>query len=298
MELLGKKAFYLNQIALCGGIRAAAESLGVNASVVSRHISQLELETGIALLERKGRNVSLTQAGRMIVDTYAAQQRLHSELSDSLSRMKTLKGGSVVVSVGDGFIESFIQSVLLRVSQQYPDVFIELKTGVYFPREPHEMVLEDEVDIAITYGPVSDPRLRVRSFSRGPLCALMHPAHPLAGRKSVSAAVLAEHKLIFLPDLSGTQSCLSAILRDSGLAVTPTYRCNLHSVAKLMAAAGIGISFMTAWGARREIDSGKLVAVPIAHPVAEETYGNLVCRAGRSLSPAARYLWKLMSGMR
>ncbi|OYD22751.1 LysR family transcriptional regulator [Oceanimonas baumannii] len=298
MDLLGKKAFYLNQVAMCGGIRAAAESLGINASVVSRHISQLEQEAGIALLEKKGRNVSLSQAGRLIIDTFAAQQRLQSDLSDSLSRMKTLKGGRVVISVGDGFIESFIQSVLLRVSRQYPDVFIELKTGVYFPREPHDMVLEDEVDIAITYGPVSDPRLRVRSFSRGPLCALMHPDHPLAQRGRVSATTLAAHKLIFLPDQSGTQSCVSAIFRDSGLSVTPAYRCNLHSVAKLMAGAGIGIAFMTAWGAQSEINSGKLVAVPVAHPIAEDTYGNLVCRVGRNLSPAAGYLWRLMSGMR
>lgn len=295
--LLDKRAHYLYEMANCGGIRAAAEHLNVSPSVVSRQIRRLESSLGMALVERQGRHLHLTEAGRLIADAHRAQRRLHADLSDALSRMRNLQAGKVVVSVGDGFIDSFIHNVLKKVARHYPDVMIEIKTGIYYPREPHDMVIEDEVDIAITYGPVSDPRLTIHSFIRGTLCALVSPHHPLAIQHSVSVEQLARHKLIFLPDVSGSQQCVNAVFRAAGIPVPPAYRCNLHSVSRRMASAGIGVAFMTAAAAHEEIRRGDLMAIPIDHPVARETQGNLVRRTGRRLSPAAGYLWKLMLTM-
>lgn len=297
MDILDKRAFYLLEVSSCGGIRAAAEHLHINPSVVSRQVRGLERDLGMALLERQGRHVMLTEAGQLVVDSFLAQRRLNSELGDALSRLRNMQAGKVVVSVGDGFVDSFINSVMRRVSTQYPDVLIEIKTGIYYPREPNEMVANDEVDIAITYGPVSDPRLIVHSFERGPLCALVALFHPLASQECVSVAELLKHKLIFLPDVSGSQQFVNALFSAAGQPATPSYRCNLHSVSRRMASAGIGVSFMTAAAARNEIEAGLLKAVPIQHPMAASSQGNLVRRVGRRLSPAADYLWKLMLTM-
>lgn len=297
MTLLDKRALYLYEVASCGGIRAAAEHLEVSPSVVSRQIRRLEASLGMALVERQGRQLHLTEAGCLVADAHRAQRQLNADLNDTLSRLRNLQAGKVTVSVGDGFIDSFLNSVLGKVSREYPEVMIDIKTGIYYPREPHEMVIEDEVDIAITYGPVSDPRLTVHSFSRGSLCILVNPRHELAELACVSVEQLARHKLIFLPDISGSQQCVNAIFRAAGIPVTPAYRCNLHSVSRRMARAGIGVAFMTEAAAREEVGRGDLVAIPIDHPVARDTQGNLVRRTGRRLTPAAGYLWKLMLTM-
>ncbi len=297
MNILDKRAFYLLEVSSCGGIRAAAEHLYINPSVVSRQVRGLERDLGMALLERQGRHVMLTEAGQLVVESFLAQRRLNAELGDTLSRLRNLQAGKVVISVGDGFVDSFINHVMRRVSEQYPDVLIDIKTGIYYPREPHEMVANDEVDIAITYGPISDPRLVVHSFERGPLCALVAPFHPLARQKGVTVAELLQHKLIFLPDVSGSQQFVNALFNADRQLATPSYRCNLHSVSRRMASAGIGVSFMTAAAARNEIETGLLKAIPIQHPMAASSQGNLVRRVGRRLSPAADYLWKLMMTM-
>lgn len=297
MSLLDKRALYLLEVASCGGIRAAAEHLDLSPSVISRQVRRLERELGTALLERQGRNVVPTEAGQLVIDSFLDQRRLHSQLWDTLSRLRNLQAGKVVVSVGDGFVDSFIQHVMRRLSEQYPDVLVEIKTGIYYPREPHEMVANDEVDIAVTYGSISDPRLVVYSFERGALCALVAPGHPLATCAGVTPAELVKHKLIFLPDASGSQRFVNDLFRAASLPATPAYRCNLHSVSRRLASAGVGVSFMTAAAARSEIEAGKLRAIPIRHPMAESSQGNLVRRAGRRLSPAAGYLWKLMLAM-
>jgi len=298
MALLDKRAQYLHEVASCGGIRAAAEHLQVSPSVVSRQIRRLEASLGMALVERQGRRLTLTEAGALVAEAHVSQQRLNSELNDTLSRLRNLQAGKVVVSVGDGFVDSFVHGVLAPFAQRYPDVLVEIKTGIYYPREPHEMVIEDEVDIAITYGPVSDPRLTLHSFVRGALCALVAPHHPLASHARVAVAELVRHKLIFLPDVSGSQQCVNAVFNAAGIPATPAYRCNLHSVSRRLACAGVGVAFMTEIAAREEIQRGTLMAIPIDHPVADATQGNLVRRSGRRLSPAAAYLWKLMLAMR
>ena len=65
MDSLDKRALYLQEVSSCGGVRAAAEHLDVNPSVVTRQIRSLENELGVALLERNGRHVLPTEAGRL-----------------------------------------------------------------------------------------------------------------------------------------------------------------------------------------------------------------------------------------
>src|SRR5690349_7849763 len=58
----------LREVALHGTIRAAAESLSFTPSAVSQQLSALEREVGCELLERRGRSVHLTAAGRVLVE--------------------------------------------------------------------------------------------------------------------------------------------------------------------------------------------------------------------------------------
>ena len=98
MTLLDKRAFYLFEVSSCGGIRAAAEHLHINPSVVSRQVRGLERELGMALLERQGRHVTLTEAGQLVVEGFLAQRRLNSELGDipvSVTQFTVGEGGSL-----------------------------------------------------------------------------------------------------------------------------------------------------------------------------------------------------------
>ncbi len=60
---------YLYEVGI-GGIRRAADILGINPSVISRQIAQLERTLELPLLERQGRNVALTEAGRLLAEDY------------------------------------------------------------------------------------------------------------------------------------------------------------------------------------------------------------------------------------
>ena len=70
----------LREVALHGTIRAAAEALSFSPSAVSQQLSALERELGYELLERRGRSVHLTAAGRVLVDRAEA---ILAELADA-----------------------------------------------------------------------------------------------------------------------------------------------------------------------------------------------------------------------
>ena len=70
---------YFMQVMENGSVRGAAESLGMDPSAVSRAIGALEADCGLALLERRGRGVVPSDAGRLLAD-YAQQQGWTSPL--------------------------------------------------------------------------------------------------------------------------------------------------------------------------------------------------------------------------
>ena len=71
---------YLHEIEIHGGVRAAADALGINASVISRQVSQLEREHGVTVLERRGRRVALTEVGLGLVEHYRESCRRDAQM--------------------------------------------------------------------------------------------------------------------------------------------------------------------------------------------------------------------------
>ena len=56
----------------------------------------------------------------------------------------------------------------------------------------------------------------------------------------------------------------------------------------------LGITFLPAFVVTREIESGELFALPVAHPVLEKAEAHLIKRSGRKLSFAANKMLQLM----
>jgi DNA-binding transcriptional LysR family regulator len=93
----------------------------------------------------------------------------------------------------------------------------------------------------------------------------------------------------------GVQHFVQSLRDDVRLTVMPAYRVDLFNTAQTLAAAGLGVAFMSSITARRGIDLGELVAVPLDHPIAAGFASQMLTRVGRRLSPAADHLWKQLA---
>jgi DNA-binding transcriptional LysR family regulator len=289
-EISERAMRYLNEVATRGGVRAAADALGVNPSVISRQIAMLERVIRIPLLARQGRTVEVTEVGRILVEFHRDQRRRTRQLQAQLAEYRDLERGRIAIGVGEGFVEGLVTGALRRFSVKHPHIAIDLRSGS--TSDIAAMVRDDVVDIGLCVGVAREPGCNVRAFPAGPLCAVMTPAHPLASFRKVPLAELARHQLIFMASQFAVQEHLQAMFDAEGLTLVPTYRCDLFSAAQALAAAGLGVAFMSASAARGRIEQGQLVATPLDHPIARAFGSQLMRRTGRRLSPASEHLWK------
>jgi LysR family transcriptional activator of glutamate synthase operon len=280
---------YLHEIEVHGGVRAAADALSINGSVISRQVAQLERVHGVALLERRGRRVTLTEIGLSLVEHFRESARRDAEMLAQLEDYRGLRRGRLEIGIGEGFVEKLLATVLEAFSLQFPDIVVDLRAGS--TSEIIAMVRNDEVDLGLCAGGGSDPAIRARTFRAAPLCALVSPQHALAGERRIRIEQLAGQRLIFMQARFGVQQYLDSLIRAERLNLTPAYRCDLFSAAQAIAAAGLGVAFMSTDAARQYLDAGKLVALEIDHPIAREFGSQVIRRVGRRLSPAAEFLW-------
>lgn len=281
---------YLHEIDLHGGVRAAADALGINASVISRQISQLERVYGVVLLERRGRGVVLTEIAQGLAEHFRENCRRDAQMLSQLEDYRGLRRGRLGIGVGEGRVETLLATVLEPFSVQFPDIMIELRSGT--TAEIVAMVRDGEVDLGLCASGGSDPAIRTRTFRAASCCALVSPQHPLAGQRSVSFEQLQNERLIFMPARFNVQQYIDSIIRSDGLNLTPAYRCDQFSAAQAIAAAGLGVAFMSTDAARLYLEAGKLVPLELDHPIAREFHSQVIRRLGTRLSPAAEALWK------
>ena len=91
------RARYLYEAVSNGSVRAAAEKLGIVPSAVSRQISLLEEEMGVALVERHRTGVVPTQAGQLILDYYRQHQAHQHDMLAKVDAVRGLRSGTVSI---------------------------------------------------------------------------------------------------------------------------------------------------------------------------------------------------------
>ncbi|NLP62866.1 LysR family transcriptional regulator [Paraburkholderia sacchari] len=294
IDEIGERSLrYLAEIAASGGVRMAADALGVNASVISRQVAALERRLRFPLIERRGRQVVVTEIGQVLIDHYRDGQRRERDLIARLEEYRHLKRGRVALGVGEGFIGNLIARALQRFSMTYPDILVEIRSGP--TPAVLSLVRDDVVDIGLCARSAEDPVMRIHPFAARPLCAVVAPSHRFARLAKVPPAELVHERLIFMTEAFGVQHFVQSLLDDVRLTVMPAYRVDLFNTAQTLAAAGLGVAFMSSITARRGIDLGELVAVPIDHPIAAGFASQMITRVGRRLSPAADHLWKQLA---
>lgn len=276
---------YLRQAVKFGSIRGAAEQLNVNPSTVSRQIALLETQVATTLLERFGRGVRATEAGQLLVEYARIQDSAREDTLAKLGDLKTLKRGHIELVTGEGFIGDLLGGPLQEFCQRFPNLTLSLEItgtdGII------QAVIEGEAQIGIVYFPPADRRLQSHVMIRQPICAMVHPKHPLAklGRLP-KLSDLARYPVAELKGSFGTQKLMEVAAATERISFNPVVRTNSFLVLKSFVCANLGIAFMPAFAAAKEMRDGEMIALPIDHPVLRAAEAHIITRHGRRLTPA------------
>ena len=280
-----ERLHYLRQAVRLGSIRSAAERLNVNPSTVSRQIALLEKQVSTTLLERYGRGVRATEAGQLLVEYAGIQDSARKDTLAKLADLKTLKRGHIELVTGEGYIGDLLGGPLQEFCRRFPDLTFSLEItgtdGIV------QAVVEGEAQIGIVYFPPADRRLQSHARIRQPICAIVHPKHPLAklGRAPKLSDV-AHYPVAELRGSFGTQKLMEVAAASERTSFNPVVRTNSFLVLKSFVCANLGIAFMPAFAAAREVQDGEVIALPIDHPLLRSAEAHIIPRHGRRLPPA------------
>lgn len=281
-----KRAMCLLQIIETGSVRGAADVLELDPSVVSRAVAKLEQDTGLALLERRGRGVVATDAGRLLALFARRQQDLNDTFLAEVNNLKNSQRGHVELAFGEGFIDLVLEPVLQGFLHKHPDVTYNIR--VAGTEETVHCILEDLAHIAFVFQPPNDVRLRSHYSRLAPIRVHVHKDHPLARkRKPLTLADLAPHQGASLTESFGVRKHIEAAEIEEHITLNHMLTTNSFKVLWEFAAMGLGYIMTPRSVALKGAQFADLVSLPLANPILNNSRIHIITRTGRPLSPVA-----------
>lgn len=281
----------LREVAACGTIAGAAAALHLTPSAVSQQLSALERETGDDLLERRGRGVVLTPAGRVLVEhahvVIAALERAEADLA-------ALRDGPVGVLRARTFGTAGIALVgpaLAMLRSRHPALRVEVaesEAGLDV-----NAVLGGDCDVAVTLlrpdGPaVDDPGLAILPIVDDPYDAALPAGHVRAGRAEIDLAALAGERWVLPLPGSAWEVNVRLACAAAGFAPHAAHRAGDY---------GLALALVGATGAVALVPRLAQVAVPasvamrpLAPPGALRRVIVLVRRGGEAQPAVAAFV--------
>ncbi len=148
-----------------GGLSAAARSLGVNHSTVSRRISSVETQLGVRLFDRLNNGFTATTEGQQAIEAASSmEEELHTLNRQIASKDKQL-AGPLRITTPQLIFQSSVSKIVSKFSKTYPNIDITVSAA-----NENLNLSQREADIAIRVGNAPDPNLfgrRVTKQNRG-----------------------------------------------------------------------------------------------------------------------------------
>lgn len=203
-------------VARLGRLRSAAEALAITQPAVTKTLNELEDILGVRLLVRQRRGVELTPAAR----AFMPHAVLCMEALDQALASVAPAQAAAPLRVGclPTVAAAVLAPALRQVRQSHPDTLIHVTTGSNL--DLVRALRVREVDLVV--GRLSEPAdlggLGFEYLYAEPLAAAVRPGHPLARRREVRVADLAEWALVVPPEGTMLRHAADTLLQGTGVA--------------------------------------------------------------------------------
>lgn len=233
MELSDLKVF--QEVALSGGITAAAQKLHRVPSNITARIQKLEQELDTQLFLREKNRLRISPAGEQLLP-YAKQMLNLSQQAINELQQTTPKG-RLTIGAMEAVAATRLTEPLMRFHQEYPEVDLQIETGP--TGRLIERVLAGEVDVALVADPRKDARLEISSIFEEELVLVSDLEH----KKIISTADLdPEPTLLSFSHLCAYRGRMRDWTKDGGIAAQIIEISSYHTLLSCVAAGmGVGI---------------------------------------------------------
>ncbi len=194
----------------------AAEAIGLTASAVSSAIKNLEAFYNVELFHRVGRNIELTESGRVFLGEAKATLARVRNAELILSEMGGLTRGEITICASQTIASYWLPPILMQFKKLYPGVTLKLDIGN--TKTVTQAVLEGLAEVGFIEGVIDEPALHVQPVVADKLLVVTGSAHPFAdGRHLTALDMLYGTAWVLREQGSGTRSAFESAVRQIGV---------------------------------------------------------------------------------
>jgi LysR family cys regulon transcriptional activator len=251
-------------------LTATAQACFSSQSAVSRAITELEDELGVAIFMRHGKRLTgLTKPGELVVEHVAVLMRELGNLKRIGEQFRVKDQGNLRLAATHTQVRYVLPDPLARFRQQYPQITISLHQGT--PEEVARMLIDEVADIGMATEAVAEySQLSSLPCYEWQHMLIMPNKHALAKRKKFHLADLVRYPLItYHPSFSGRKDIDAAFAQE---------KLNPHIALEAMDAdviqtyvqSGLGLGIVSEM-AVRQVKYTDLVAHPVGYLFGQQT---------------------------
>ena len=226
----------------CGSVTGAARQLNVSQPAVSATLRHCEIQLGMKLFQRAGSRLQPTPEAHAIYGEVAAIFS-RVETVDRMTRdMMEGQRGSIAVAGTFPVAHSYLAEATAVFLRQRPNVNVSIQSL----SQPMliDRVVNREVELGITYAPVSDPALVTETLFKSEIACVMPTGHPLAALREVHASKLLKYPLITFASQMIMRAIVDEVFAAAGVVPDIRVRVVLSFTAMVLARAGAGVAIM------------------------------------------------------
>lgn len=255
MDRLENLDFFI-RIVEKGGVAAAGRDFGLSPATASERLAALEAYYGTSLLNRTTRSVSLTEAGRMLVE---GAEPLIADAHDLAGRIKygaeTLSGW-IRLSAPEDFGATRLTPVIDQFIEENPEIMIDLRLS-----DDYLDLSSQGLDLAIRLGALKDSSLIVRKLGHNKRVVCAAPAYLERYGTPAHPDDLLEHNCLIMRQGSIIDQGWRFTIEDKSrvIIVSGNRMSNSGLEVKKWCLAGHGIALKSIWDVGNDLQSGRLV---------------------------------------
>ncbi|MHC1728316.1 MAG: selenium metabolism-associated LysR family transcriptional regulator [Syntrophobacteraceae bacterium] len=263
----------------------AAEAVCLTQPTVSEHIRALEESLGEKLIDRLGREILPTPAGKVLYQYAREIIQLRDKAIQALEKFKGNLSGSLHVGASTIPGTYILPRLIGTFKVRYPSIQIALRIGS--SGEVVQKILDGSVEFGMIGARWDEKRVILEEVYSDELILVVHEGHPWVGREDVELRELEGMPFILRERASGTRMVMARALESVGF--TPS---GLNVVAEMGSTeavrqavkARIGISILSSHAVMEDIERGRLYAISIKGVRIQRPF-YLTHRKNRELSP-------------
>lgn len=262
----------------------AGEKLLRTQPAISLAVQRLETQLGEKLIDRSGKELILTDAGKVVAEYARRFENLEQELSTALTELRDHSAGRLIVGANESTSLYLLQHIE-RYRRLYPKVKVQVRRTLS-SRIPAQLIDGDLELGVLSYDP-NDERLTTVTIFTDHLAFVVSPEHRFSRREEVSITELGMETFVAHNVVSPYREVVIREFQRHKVPLHMDVEMPTVETIRLMVQRNEGVAFLPRMCVEQDVGKGLLAEVAVAE-LKMERHIRLVYPAKRAMSHAAR----------